>query len=154
MSGDDSDKRYEGYSDYSSVSSRVATSIDRAVDSYSTLDALHTENARIRPNAAAEIRRHILAAALKLKPELEANTVGGSNDDEDIQAEILDRWVGEEGFIERFRETSLQDDCPDWLYDFVNDIRRAGWEIGYLQAGRTVDDGIDSPEDTVRDLFD
>lgn len=159
---DEPTKRYEGYTDYQSTSNRIGRSIDEAVDAYAAIDSLHAEGARVRPQRAAEARRYILAAALKLVPELEANRNGK---DDDIYGEILDRWIGdgeaangdgdEEPFIDRLRDVSLQTECPDWLYQLVADIRKAGWEVGYLQAGRTVTEReLDRDEAEARAMFD
>lgn len=151
-------REFEGYSDYRTVSNRVGGSIDQAIDSYATLAALHGEGARVRPQMAAEARRDIEAAALKLLPELEANedATGGDGDDEaaDFYADVLERWQGDDGYLAELREQSLQDECPDWLYKFVTDIRRVGWEIGYLKAGRvTSEPDLEPDERAAAEMF-
>jgi hypothetical protein len=128
----DTNTRWEGYSDYQKVSIRVGETIENAVDAYTLIDSRHTENAPVEPEFAADARAQIKSAAMKLIPELE-------NDREvvDFYDEVLDRWQGDDGYLQQLREVSLQQSCPDWLEDMVIDIRRAGWELGYLQAGRT-----------------
>lgn len=128
----DTNTRWEGYSDYQKVSIRVGETIENAVDAYARIDSLHTENAVVEPELAAEARARIKSAAMKLIPELE-------NDREvvDFYDEVLERWQGDDGYLQELREVSLQQSCPEWLEDMVIDIRRAGWELGYLQAGRT-----------------
>jgi len=50
------------------------------------------------------------------------------------------------GYFDALSEIRLQQECPDWLEDWVIDIRTAGWEIGYLQAGRSVSPEPDVPD--------
>lgn len=133
-----STKRWEGYSDYRTVSSRITETIGDAIEAYAQIESLHAENARVRPEIAAHSRSKILEAALTLMPELEEQ-----RETEEKYDEILKRWSeegdGETGpFLEELRNVHLRDSCPSFLYEFVTDIRKAGWELGYLKAGRTV----------------
>lgn len=155
-SGDDAEIRYEGFSDYQSVSNRVTASIDNAVDAFAMIDSLHAENARIQQREAAMARRHMLSAAIKLLPEIKENKNGK---EDDIFADIYSRWV-EEGdgdtgpFLDELKKVEFQSEAPDWLSQFAQDIRRAGWEIGYLQAGRTVkDEDLDPADEQAQDMF-
>lgn len=144
-----SNTRWEGYSDYKVISLQVAKSVDNAIEAYSRVHGAHAENATIDPDLAAEARGRILSAALKLVVELRQD-----RDSVETYAEILDRWEGEEGFINRFNEIQLQSSCPGWLFQFVLDIRTAGWELGYLQAGRTTKGEPDDPvEADVQEMF-
>lgn len=150
-------KRWEGYSDYQTNSNRVAAAIDDAIDAYAYVESLHIEGARIRQNDAAEARSRIVGATIKLLPELEENA-SNSGDDETIYDEILTRWTeeydGGEGFLKRLKQVRLRSDCPEWLGDLAQDIRKAGWEIGYLQAGRTVSESnLDPTEGQARSMF-
>jgi hypothetical protein len=138
-SGTDRPTRYEGYSDFSHVSRSVASAVDDAVEAYALIQSHHSEGARVTPQTAAEAAAHILGAALKLKPELENDL------DDETYHEILDRWEGDDGYIERLKQTSLSSRCPEWLGHLVHDIRTAGFELGYLQAGRTVKTEPDDP---------
>lgn len=151
-------KRWEGYSDYQTVSNRVAASIDDAIDAYAYINGLHAEHARVRQREAAEARSRILGAAIKLLPELKANQGTQDQDDQDIYVEILNRWTkehdGGDGLLERLKQIQLQNDCPDWLGQLVQDIRTAGWEIGYLQAGRTISESnLEPAEEEARSMF-
>jgi hypothetical protein len=142
MSSDtyDNGSRYEGFSDYNKVSRSVAESIDDAVDAYALIQSSHAEDERVKPDLAAEGAGRILGAAIRLLPELEQD-----QDDVKEYGELLDDWKGDEGYIERLKDVRLSRDCPDWLGEFVVQIRRAGWELGYLQAGRTVKQEPDDP---------
>lgn len=154
-------KRWEGYSDYASVSNRVAASIDDAIDAYAYIESLHVENARVRPRHAAEARSRIVGAAIKLLPELHANTADTETDEngeQDVYGEILTRWTESyedgDGLLERLKREQLQQACPDWLGVLVRDIRTAGWEIGYLQAGRTISESnLEPAEEEARQMF-
>lgn len=134
-------KRYEGYSDFEFVSRRNARSIDAAIKSYAVIDSYHIEGAPLEPEQIAEARANILSAAMQLVPELEDN----KDNDEEIK-KILNDWVGEEGgrgkgYLEQLRESSLyNDDNLNWLAEFVAQIRQAGFMLGYLKAGREIDD--------------
>jgi len=151
-SGDDydgeSDTRWEGYADYRKISLRVAGAIEDAVNAYARLDSAHQENAQIQPELAAEARARILGAAMKLMPELEED-----RETVDLYDQILTRWEDGEkpdddsspGYIEAINQTRLKDESPSWLFQMVLDIRQAGWELGYLQAGRKRDAGDGDP---------
>lgn len=151
-SSDESDgssgQAWDGYSDYRTVSSRIGTLIFDAIEAYAEIHSAHVEGAPIDPNQAARARSRILAAAVTLNAEL-----SHERDTNDDVATILDRWnkgrggasievtVPGEGFIQAFREIRLYDDDPPWLGQFVTDFWRAGWELGYLKAGRHEDTG-------------
>jgi hypothetical protein len=126
-----SSDRWRGYADYRTVSIRVAQSIDSALDAYARIHGAHAEGASIEPELAAEARGRIMSAALKLIPELQQD-----RDSVEQYDTILERWEGDDGFVSRFAQLSLQDQCPGWMHQFVIDIRTAGWELGYLQAGK------------------
>jgi len=129
-----SETTWEGYSNYRDVSQRVAESVSDAVDAYSALDSRHVEGASISQEYAATARQHIFAAAIRLYTEM------NELESEDPYGDILGRWEGEDdddGFLTLLSEVRLTEENPEWLMEFVEDIRRAGWELGYLQAGRT-----------------
>jgi hypothetical protein len=144
--------RWDGYSDYQSVSVRMSRAISDALDAYARLDAAHAEGARPRPDVAARLRARIQYAVLELIPELEHD-----RDDVDVYDEILTRWRDGEGdqpgVIQRLDGVQLRESCPPWLFDVVLDLKTAGWELGYLQAGRvesTPDDPVEAETD---DMF-
>lgn len=153
--------RWEGYSDYQTVSQRIGRSIGDAIEGYAIIKRLHVENARISGEDAAEASSRILAAAMRLVPEMKTH-----RDDQDEYDKILNRWldgesddvdeqVPDEGYVAAFQTTSLRDDCPDWLNQFVLDLRAAGWHLGYLQAGRRTEEEPDDPvEADARAMFD
>lgn len=134
---------YEAYSDYYQVSQSVAKSIGEAIDAYATLEAAHTEGASLRPDEAAKCRRDILAAAMRLVTEMEQD-----GDEKEIYAEILTRWRGDgesDGFLRELQQQQLNNGLPHWMFQFVMDIRRAGWELGYVRAGREKKKEPDDP---------
>lgn len=143
---------WDGYSDFQTVSSRIGTLIFDAIEAYAEIHSAHVEGAPIDPNQAARARSRILAAAVTLNAEL-----SHERDRNDDVATILDRWnkgrggasieveVPREGFVQAFREIRLYDDDPEWLGQFVTDFWRAGWELGYLKAGRHEEGEPDDP---------
>lgn len=168
-----SNGRFEGYAHYQTISNSIAESIDEALSAYAELDSLHAEDAKIGAQQAARARSRIKLAALKLVPELRED----AHHNEQYQ-EILARWHGaldieqedgkpktvqpdfptaapEGGYFEALAEIRLQRECPPWLEDWVIDIRTAGWEIGYLQAGRSIspDPEVADPEREFDQMF-
>lgn len=148
--------RWDGFSDYKRVSDRVAQSCERAVRAYSFLDSRHQEDASVKPEDAAEVRSQILTPALRLLPEMQRDA-----ENVEMYEEMLERWQGsdddddDDGYITKINECQLQKTCPGWLLNFVIDIRRAAFELGYLQAGRTVKQDPDDPVEAETDgMFD
>lgn len=149
-SGDERGHKWEGYSDFQTVSRRNGRSIDDALDAYAHVQRIHQEGGKVRNREAAEAGARILSAALRLVPELQAN-----REQKEKYDEILSRWLDgqypdefdgpSEGFIDALNEVQLYADCPDWLFRFVLDLRTAGWHLGYLQAGREVEEDADDP---------
>lgn len=149
--------RWEGFSNYQNVSERMAQSIEGAIRAYTFLDSRHQEGAPITPKEAAEARSKILTPALRLMAEMEEE-----RETVDKYDEMLDRWTADDddgdddpGYIRRINEVKLQNASPGWLFQFVLDIRSAGFELGYLQAGRTVkEEPTDPVEGETEAMFD
>jgi hypothetical protein len=135
-SSNETETYFEGYSDYETVAQDIGRAVRDAVDAYAALDAQHRQASRGRGNrAATQAHQRILAAAIRLVPELKRD-----KDAKERLEDIHDDWVeenGEEPYIERLKKTQLETESPEWLYEFVVQIREAAWELGYLQAGRT-----------------
>lgn len=146
-----SNTQWESYSDFATVTRRVADSIGDAIDAYARIRGRHAEGAPVQPQLAAEARGRILAAALRLLVELEQNAPDDATPDDNEYAAILARWQGENGddrgFIQQFDDVELQEECPDWLGQWIRDIRTAGWQLGYLRAGETKKQRPDDPEE-------
>lgn len=155
-------ERYEGFADYYSVSQRIARSIDEAIQEYAAIQRTHAQGGRVNFDGAGE---RILAAALRLLPELKDQR----DTENKVYDEILVRWLDDEaehddlavepeppmdGAIEQLMSARLDQECPEFLHQFVIDIRRAGWELGYLQAGRReAEEEVEWEEVDVRDMF-
>lgn len=144
--------RYDAFADYQSVSQSVARSIDQAVEAWAQVHSLHAADQRVPGHQAAEAAARLLTAATKLQPELEEDRerVGAYDD-------ILSDWKGEDGYVEELKATSFERGCPEWTHEFVLQIRRAGWHLGYLQAGRQetdeTEDWVEGPvEEMLSDL--
>lgn len=151
--GTGSETYWEAYSDYQTVSKRVAHSVDEALDAYATLESHHLEGAQMSPGKAAQIRKRILSAALRLVVELEEE-----EESKNIYSDILERWRGEDeeddGFIKQLRGVQLKDTMPSFLLQMIIDIRRAAWHLGYIQAGRQSRKELpDRTEEDARSMF-
>jgi len=131
--------KWEGFSNYQRVSDRIAQSVYDAIEAYAVINSQHAENARVKPQMAAQARARILAPALRLKVEM------SSERNQEEFADILDDWTGDAGYLSRLEDVQLQRQCPPFLTDFVEDIRSAGYQLGYLRAGRTVKEEPDDP---------
>lgn len=135
-SGGESEKTYDGYSDYKFVSRRIAETVDSATTSAELIQAMHVEGAQLKPTDVVHAKKNILAAADSLLPELRAEA-----ENVERYAEILEDWEGEghdEGYLRHLRENSLYDHVPSWLPEFAGQIREVGFELGYLKAGQDI----------------
>jgi len=158
---DGRESKFSAYSNYRNVTGSVASAIDEAGDAYAFAAARKAENKSLRSDDAVRLRRYLKKAAMMLLPELRANA-----DAEDVYDEILKRWdedgtaggVAPDGgdewppFLRGIEEVQLRgpQPMPTWVEQFVRDIRRAGWEIGHLQAGeKTESHSGDHIEDQV-----
>jgi hypothetical protein len=91
----------------------------------------------------------MLGAVLKVVPEMRQD-----RNEVDLYDEILTEWEGDGGRLKRLRRVDLYADCPEWLQDMMLQLRRAGWELGYLQAGqRDAPEPEDQVEAEARSMF-
>jgi len=140
---------WDGYADYQTVSDRIARSIHEAIEGYATVERAHNENASFHPNEAARAGARILTAAISVQTELQAYA-----DENDEYQDLLEEFRGDDGYVQKLRQVRLRNESPDWLYDFVVDIRTAGFKLGYLKAGREEEErNGDEPEDHAREMF-
>jgi len=150
-------QRWEGYSDYEVVSKRIGRKVSNAIEAYSVLQGAGAERAQLSDYEYTQARAKILDAAMSLKVEIEREAANEPpNSDENIYTPIVDRWTdggdenAPEGYINEFMAMSISNGgrVPGWVFTFVEDIRRAAWELGYLQAGRVSgQEGIGIDED-------
>lgn len=138
--------QFEAYANYQSVSDRVARSIDKAVDAYSMIQAdSTTHSGSIGPEEMAEAKHHIVGAATRLVVELEENREVNETFDE-----ILGRWKGSgdtPGRLKQVQQWDPRQGVPGWMYQFIIDIRRAGWHLGYVRAGMEKEQTPDDPHE-------
>lgn len=151
--GDDGreESTWDAYADLEVVSKQVTETIKNALEAYALLDKAGQHRSKIRTGRVVELEADILAAAMRLSVELEAE----ADRDVGYAIDILDRWQGDDGYIQRFRQTSVKNSREPWIHEFVSDIRRAGWELGYLQAGKREEntDNADSSDGEVRAMI-
>jgi hypothetical protein len=150
--GDGATHRWDGYSDYRTISLRMASAVSDALDAYSRIDSAHAEGAKVSPELAARLRSRIQYAVMELIPELEQDREAVDEYDE-----ILTRWKDGEGdtpgVVSRLDDVSLRTECPGWLFQIMLDLKTAGWKLGYLQAGRVESEPDDPVEAETDDMF-
>lgn len=158
----ESGRRYEGYTDFKSVSQRIAKSVDDALEGYAFAASVTEEGYRGDKEEVVYAKSAIRGAALKLVPELRLNAQGSSDDGAEEFEEMLRRWMehgvdDNTGYIEAIRHVDFYDinePIPDWVEDFVLDIRSAAFKLGYLKAGRVEEEtNIDPIEEDVNSMF-
>src|SRR6056297_1734037 len=89
---------WDAYSDYQHVSRRVAKSIGDAVDAISIIDSAGIAGEKIQAPQETDLRADVLGAVRRLQTELE-----NERETKAVYDEILTRWEGDEGYINRFR---------------------------------------------------
>lgn len=142
---------WEAYADYQSVSEHVGESIADAIDALCYLESAKKTGYKPKTDEEADYRATVLSAAMSLKTELE-----NGRDTKPVYDEILSRWEGEDGYIYRFRQVDvLSAGAESWMYQFAEDLHRAGWELGYLKAGREkqIGESGDGHDGELRDMI-
>lgn len=146
------DKRWSSFSNYTDIAQDVHEAVVGAIEWQAFINACHREGARVQPEDAANASGQIMSAARRLLTELRQE-----RDSEQKYDEILKRWEGEngkKGYIEQLAETSLSENNPAFLHQFVEDIHEAAFEIGYLRAGREERKDLDDKvEDDAQGMF-
>jgi len=148
---DEAQTEWDAYSDYQQVSRRVSKRISDAIDALQTINGAKKAGEKIKPPDETDLRADVMWAVTRLQTELE-----NERESNEIYDEILSRWHGEEGFIERFETMSvIAQRREPWLNEFAADINRAGWELGYLKAGSEKEnsDSGDKADGEVRDII-
>lgn len=126
---------YDGFANYETVTNRIEETIYASIEAYAYLGQAEPAEVRIGRQEERQLRAEILTAALIMEIEIEEHAAAG----EEWAEEILGRWSGEDGFIDRLRQAPSGEAARDWCRQFVTDIRRAGVRLGYLEAGREVE---------------
>jgi len=147
-----SKKQWQGFSDYEDVAAQLHKDINRAVDAYAHLDSRDTQGISLTPDTAIKARSAILKITKRLSQEVERQNHMSPFD------EMSKRWHGdgedEVGYVKKLENANFYEDgLPPWLSDLVNAIVTAGWELGYLKAGRqrSTPDGDNTKE--VKEMF-
>lgn len=155
-------QRWEGYSDYEVVSKRIGRKVSKAIEAYSVLQSAGAERAELEDIEYTQARAKILDAAMSLKVEIEREAENEpANSDDNIYKPIVARWSdgadenASDGYINEFMQLSISQggQVPGWVFNFVEDIRRAAWELGYLQAGRVNSKGDIGIDEDVNAMF-
>jgi len=152
---DQDGKEWDAFSNYFDVSDRIVSAIDTATDVEAALRAKHMEGAKVRREDAAEARAAIRSAGQKLRPEINQEAGRGNKPFGEIERKLWGEPPGgSKNLWRQFDQTNLQTHCPDHVGELVAELRRAAWELGYLQAGREEsEDNVDDAEGQVRDMI-
>lgn len=148
--GDDVRSEWEAYADYQSVSERVAESVADAIDALSRIEARGHVNRKHKDVETVD-RSSVLSAVAFLRTELE-----NGRESKQVYDDILTRWEGEDGYLQRFRMMGMRDlESEPWIQQFAEDLHRAGWELGYLKAGREkqIGESGDGHDGELRDMI-
>lgn len=155
MAEDGASQQWDGFSIYSEVSRDIHESVGQAIDSYSAVQASHSEGAKVRREEAADHKAAILAAAHRLLTEMEVEVERGSVNSSKYKT-ILSHWTGDDdsdGWLNELHRTNLTQESPDWLHEFIREIHQAAWHLGYLKAGREESTGDSGPETSGREMI-
>jgi len=128
---DDVESRVDAYSHYRTVSDKVHDDINEAVDAFSFLNSRWSQGIGLTPQSASSAKRAILRASKRLLYEIRMSR-GASPE----LAKIHDRWVDGDGWVRLLEDADLRTERPEFLSQMVDDLVRAGWELGYLKSGR------------------
>ena len=126
---------YDGFANYETVANRIEETIYASIEAYAYLGQAEPSQVKIGRQEERQLRAEILTAALIMEIEIEEHASAG----EEWAEDILGRWSGENGYIDRLRQAPSGEAARDWCRQFVTDIRRAGVRLGYLKAGREVE---------------
>ena len=126
---------YDGFANYETVANRIEETIYASIEAYAYLGQAEPSQVKIGRQEERQLRAEILTAALIMEIEIEEHASAG----EEWAEDILGRWSGEGGYIDRLRQAPSGEAARDWCRQFVTDIRRAGVRLGYLKAGREVE---------------
>lgn len=156
MAAESDSGRWEGYSDFNHVSEQIVTTINDATRALSTLRSAAKTGEKIRAKRLTDLRSDILDAVWQLRVELEHEK---KKNGQKFAEEILTEWYGdgeELGWVEQVENAELREMMEfEFHGDMAHSIRRAGWELGYLQAGREkeADNNDGEIDGEVRDII-
>lgn len=134
--------RWNSFSNYGDIAEDVHQAVVGAIEAQAFIHAMHQEGARVSPEDAAEASARMLSAARRLLTEMRRENERNSDGPYD---DILEKWEGPNGYISQLAGSNLSDSSPAFLHDFVEDIHRAAFEIGYIRAGREERQDLDDP---------
>ena len=145
------ESEWDAYSDFQHVSRSVSKTILEAVRAIQTIESAKVSGEKLQSREESDLRSDVLTAVTLVRAELE-----NEREQNEVYESILSRWEGENGFITRFKEMdAILPQSEPWLQQFADDIHRAGWELGYLKAGREEKQsrGGDAYDGEVRDMI-
>ena len=158
MAEDGGDTKWQGYSAYKEVASKLHESIMQAANAYSHLKAKDSQGVGITPQTAVKGKGRILRVSKRLSVEVRRNR------DVDDYSEVYERWFGKElvdgewvdtgdGHMAMLESQSLRTGLPEWLDQHMDDILYVGWKLGYIRSGVDKPADPDEDETQVEEMF-
>ena len=131
------------YSDYEMVSQMVTARVRDAITAYTELNQSVTAGVKLSRTDKVLYQADILAAAWLIEAELEAEKRRDGRRGSAV--DTLEQWR-KRNWVEQF--ASADDPMRyDWVGEFVESIRQAAWEMGYLKTGSMADDSGESMDE-------
>lgn len=133
----------ETYSDYEMVSQMVTARVRDATTAYTKLNQATTAGVKLSRTDRVLFQADILEAAWLIESEMEAEKRRHNR-----RGKITDQfetWQSR-GWIEKFAAAENPVRRYEWAGSFVQLIREAAWELGYLKTNSVTDDADDSDE--------
>jgi hypothetical protein len=131
------------YSDYEMVSQMVTARVRDATTAYTKLNQAATAGVKLSRTDRVLFRADILEAAWLIESEMQAEQ-RRSNRRGQI-TDQLETWKNR-GWIEKFAAAENPVREYEWAGQFVQMIREAAWELGYLKTNSVTDSTDDSDE--------
>jgi len=133
------DSENDTYSDYEMVSQMVTARVRQATTAYTELNQADTAGVKLSRTDRVLYQADILAAAWLIESELEAEQRRGRR--RMYVTDTLEKWQ-DGGWLERFADAN-DPMRYEWVGRFVESIRQAAWELGYLKTSSMTDDSDD-----------
>lgn len=122
--GESPSYKQQTVADWEGISHDVYNTVREAQKRVRHVQSRHEHNLNVNSSHAAKCKASLLTAADYLDIE-----VRKKQDDEPFD-EIWDRW---EDHLIAVQNVNFRTECPDEIIDFMDDIREAAYEIGYLK---------------------
>ena len=130
----------ETYSDYEMVSQMVTARVRDATTAYTKLNQATTAGVKLSRADRVLFQADILEAAWLIEAEMEAEQRRPNRRGQ--ITEQLETWQSR-GWVEKFAAAEFPVRRYEWVGQFVQLIREAAWELGYLKTSSVTGDTDD-----------